>query len=147
MTSTVLVPMDESSSSVTALEFALSTYPNAEITVVHVIGVVDSEEALGRSKGKIQDRYLEAESTADRVLAEAESRAAEAGVEIDTDVTFGPPPQAIPEYASTHGLDHIIMGDHGMAGSNRMIDGTVPEMIVRRSSGPVTVVRDPDDNR
>lgn len=145
MTSTVLVPMDERSSSVTALEFALSEYPDADITVIYSIGVVDSADGLGRLRGETRNRYLEAESTADRVLADAESRASEADVALETDVAFGPPPQVIPEYASTHGIDHIVMGDHGMAGSKQLVNGTVPEMVVRRASVPVTVVRDPDE--
>ncbi|MCU4741647.1 universal stress protein [Natronoglomus mannanivorans] len=147
MTSHVLVPIDGEPSSRHALEFALSEHPEATIRALHVIGFVDSTRRLGTLGGDARERYLEAEDYAEQVLAEAQSLASDfdSGLEIETDVAFGPPPRVIPDYAAEHGVDHIVMGDHGMAGSRRMVLGSVAEMVVRRAAVPVTVVRENQD--
>ena len=142
MTDRVLVPMDGASPSEQALEHALSAHPDAEIVVLHVIGFVDSEEEIGRLEGDRRDRYEQAEAEADRIFARAEELAGPTGVELSTDVAFGPPARAIPAYAEEHDIDHIVMGNHGQAGARQILLGSVAETVVRRAPVPVTVVRE-----
>jgi nucleotide-binding universal stress UspA family protein len=142
MVERVLVPVDESERSRTALEYALETYPDASLTVLHVIdprdlrtyggieGWVDLEE-IGRQQ----------RDHAEEVVENARERAAERGVTVATEVVVGKAPRAIVEYAEEHGVDLVVMGSHGRSGVSRVLLGSVAERVVRRSPTPVTVVR------
>ena len=116
--------------------------PDAEIVVLHAIGFVDSEEQIGRLQGDRRDRYEWAEDEADGIFVRAEELAGRAGVDVATDVTYGPPSRAIPSYAGEHDIDHIVMGNHGQAGARQILLGSVTETVVRRAPVPVTVVRE-----
>jgi len=53
----------------------------------------------------------------------------------------GRPTKVIVEYADDHDIDQIVMGSHGRSGMSRILLGSVAEIVVRRASVPVTVVR------
>ncbi len=76
------------------------------------------------------------------MVADAESLASESGLVIETDVAFWPSSCVVPDDAEEHRVEHIVMGDHGTTGSERMVLGSVAEMVVARSPVTVTVVRD-----
>ena len=150
MTHSVLVPMDGGDSSVDALEYALRRHPESEITVLHVIGLVDTASQLEQPPDGLETEYRRAKAAAERLFDEARDRAAEAGVELTTALEYGPPSEVIPEYAESTRVDHIIMGEHGQSGSPAILLGSVAETVARRATAPVTVVRNPnlsDDER
>jgi len=142
MAKRLLVPVDGSDPADTALEFALEEYPDADITVLSVIDPTDvgygSVEAAPSTFERLQQS---AEKRTKNVLDEAESRAAEHGMEVTRETVIGMPSRAIVEWAENNDVDGIVIGSHGRQGVTRVLLGSVAESVVRRSPVPVTVVR------
>ena len=127
----LLVPMDDSEPARTALEHALSVFPDDEVTVVHA---VDDLEA-GYGGGNPADDAEEPEFFADvRAIADRHD------ARVETDVIEGTSADAILEYADERGVDQIVMGSEGRSGVSRMLLGSIAEAVTRRATVPVTVV-------
>jgi len=144
MGSHVLVPIDDSTRATQALDFVLESYPDATITVLHVVDPGDFYAATG-IEGAAMANYEQIrenhEKHAERLLEGARERAAEAGVEVETDHVLGSVSQSILRYVDENDVDHIVIGSHGRTGARRILLGSVAERIARRSPVPVTVVR------
>jgi nucleotide-binding universal stress UspA family protein len=142
MSKRVLVPMDGSPQSDKALDHVLTEYPDAEITILHVIDPVDAGYAADPMGGDYWEGWYEfAEDRADNIFEAARDQAAANDREIETVQDMGPPARLIVGYAEENGIDHIVMGSHGRKGVARVLLGSVAETVVRRASMPVTVVR------
>ncbi|MFB6207537.1 MAG: universal stress protein [Haloglomus sp.] len=137
----VLVPFDGSPMSERALDRAVETFPDAEITLLRVvdpIGVVYEAEAHGLPEAeRWHDR---ATAAAERLLATAADRARDAGAEAATAVETGRPARAILAYVADHDIDQVVIGSHSK-GLERLLLGSTAERVLRRSPVPVTVVR------
>lgn len=136
----VLVPIDNSEPAQAALEHAITTYPDVEITVIHVInpsvGVYNGQGAYDFK------RIVEIEEERAEALFETAREAAdEHDVSITTESIVGTPIRDIVEFAEENDVDHIVIGSHGRSGVSRVLLGSVAEQVVRRASMPVTVVR------
>lgn len=144
MATHVLVPVDESEQSDEALEFALSEYPDAKLTALHVVdaaeirGGVALESYSPESYGNLQDKR---EERAARILERAQARADRNDRDLETVQMVGTVVHSIVSYASAHGVDHIVLGSHGRTGASRVLLGSVAEKVTRRSPVPVTIVR------
>lgn len=139
MTKRVLVPMTHAEESKKALEHALSEFPDADITVVHVIDPgyhYGTEEYAGYEHVLRQE-----ERKAERLFETAEEVAADYGRGISTERLAGHTPSTILEYAEDHRIDHIVLGSRGRGGISRLLLGSVAEAVARRSPVPVTIVR------
>ncbi|MFC4246024.1 universal stress protein [Natribaculum luteum] len=136
----VLVAFDGTPLSTKALEHALDVYPDASITVLHVIDYV--EESYG-AKALVGDETLQerAHDRSAELLAEAEEIAAEHDLEVSTATEVGKSADKIVEYADTHDSEIIVIGSHGRSGISRILLGSVAETVIRRASVPVTAVR------
>jgi nucleotide-binding universal stress UspA family protein len=140
MISRVLVPMDGSEMSERALKYALEAHPNAEVTVLHVVG--EPSPMWGKATGIALADDLEeaakehARSVFDRALELAD---ADGDVELDTEVALGHPVRAILSRADDY--DAVVIGSHGGTVAERLFVGNVAEKVFRRSPVPVTVVR------
>lgn len=140
----ILVPVDFSSTSVRAVEYAhtLATRLGASLHVIHVCEV----PALTMSA---MDAYAIAYTNwsqqlgeeAERELAKATSQLT--GVVVTTEVLFGNPARAIVTAATTRKSDLIVMGTHGHGALMHVLVGNVAERVVRTSPCPVMTVRDP----
>jgi nucleotide-binding universal stress UspA family protein len=135
----ILVPMDGNQPSKAALEYVLTEFPEADVTVLHVIGVVDTAGEAERASGDRRAQLERAQADAEDLFEEVDRRAAEAGVEVTTETAFGPPSRTIPEFAED--FDRLVMGEHGQSGARQILLGSVAETVVSRSPVPVTVVR------
>ncbi|MGM0604654.1 MAG: universal stress protein [Halobacteriota archaeon] len=131
----VLVPMDGSSQSEAALEQALSLFPEADITVLHVVQITEFPDDKRKSPA---DLALE---RADSVVDSAVEIAREHDREIDTEIIEGHAGKTILNYADEISADHIVMGSTGRSGLQRVLLGSVAERVVRRSDTPVTIIR------
>ncbi|MFP4626786.1 MAG: universal stress protein [Natronomonas sp.] len=138
----VLVPVDGSDPADSAIDHAVTHFPEANITVLYVMDPVDGATAWGPVTG--EDWVSAAEERAESVLAEASERAADAGHDVETASVIGRPSQAIVEYAEEHDVDQVVIGSHGRKGVARVLLGSVAETVVRRTPSPVTVVRTPE---
>ncbi|WP_331235609.1 universal stress protein [Natronorarus salvus] len=144
MTEHVLVPVDESEQAMKALEFAVEGHPDARITALHVIDPRDFYGAAG-IEGAAMSNYEQMrevhQGRGDEVLEAARERAADAGVEIETDSILGSVSREIIDYTVDNDVNHVVIGSHGRTGASRILLGSVAERVVRRSPVPVTVVR------
>ncbi|AGB36216.1 universal stress protein [Natronococcus occultus] len=144
MTSTVLVPIDDSERSSDALEHALETHPDATITAIHVVDPrkfytgTGIEGSITADYERIREGY---EQQAQALLEDAREAATEHGVEIETEYVTGAVARSIVDYTADHDVDQIVMGSHGRSGASRILLGSVAEAVARRSPVPVTIVR------
>lgn len=131
--------MDDSEMAQRALEYALENHPDAEITVLHVVG--EPSSLMGAATGLALEDDLEgaAEERAKVVFDRARELAAEHDVEITTDVQLGQPTRAILNRADN--FDVVVIGSHGGSVADRLFVGNVAQKVFRRSPVPVTVVR------
>jgi len=142
MLSRILVPMDDSDPAGRALTYALENFPDAEVTVLHVVGVPSMlmGEAVGLSLEP--DLRGAADERAEPVLSRAREIAAERDREVDTVVGIGHPARNILDRAGEY--DTVVLGSHGAdwgRATRRFLVGNVAETVLRRATVPVTVVR------
>lgn len=135
MISRNLVPRDDSEMAQHALEYALENHPDAEITVLHVVGEPSPWGGAVMSLALEED--LE-EATED-VFDDAKELAAEYDVEITTEVQLGHPAQAIVNSADD--FDAVVIGSHGGLLIDRLVVGNVAQKVFRNSPVPVIVAR------
>ena len=146
MAESVLVPVDGSPLSMRALEHALKTFPDAEITVLHVIDLFDAEYGTGRETTfepmiGTEEWYEVAQAGTEQLFEHAEAVAAEHDHEIETESEVGDPERVIPDYAAEEEVDHLVLGAHGRPNPNRPLFGRVAETVAARAGVPVTLVR------
>ena len=139
MTKRVLVAMDDSEMADRALEHAIEHHPDAEITVLHVVG--EPSPWMGKAMGLAMEDDLEAakESHARAVLDRAGAIADDHGREIETDIGMGSPAKAIVNRAEN--FDLVVIGTHGGSLVDRLLVGNVAEKVFRNAPVPVTTVR------
>jgi len=143
MTRKVLVPVDSSEQSTTAMEFAVEKYPDSTIVALHVIDPSDFPSG-GFEAGAITDfeRFREEyREEGEAILDRNAEIASEAGVDVETAIETGRPAKTIVSYAVENAIDHIVIGSHGRTGASRILLGSVAENVTRRSPVPVTIVR------
>ncbi|AEH35862.1 universal stress protein [Halopiger xanaduensis] len=141
MVSHVLVPMDGSEMSERALEYALEVYPDAELTVLHVVGGPSPMWAEATGLALADDFEAKAREHADVIFDRAREIAADADsdVTLDTEIELGHPVRAIINRADDY--ETVVIGTHGGTVADRVFVGNVAERVVRRSPVPVVVVR------
>lgn len=139
MLARVLVPMDGSELAERALEYALENHPDAEITVLSVVGEPSVMMGGAMSLAFEDDVEEAARERAREVLDRARDLAADHDAEIDTVVAVGRPARAIVSRADDY--DAVVIGSHGGDVIGRLFVGNVAETVFRRSPVPVTVVR------
>ncbi|MEF8776370.1 MAG: universal stress protein [Haloarculaceae archaeon] len=140
----VLVPMDYGDLSTKALRRALADYPDAEITVLHVIDYRSTDlgpGGFGESREGLADWLADAREHAADLLEEAEEIAAVEGRSIETDIIVGEVAANILAYVGDHDADIVVMGSHGRSLPARVLLGSVSETVVRRAPVPVLLVR------
>lgn len=139
MASDLLVPIDGSSQSEAALAFAVEEWPDAEVTLLHVVNPVEAGySATGGVPAGGEDWYAAAESEAEEVLAAA---AESHDREFETRIEVGNPSTTVVETIEDGPYDHVVLGSHGRTGISRILLGSVAEAVVRNSPVPVTVAR------
>ncbi|SEO28605.1 Nucleotide-binding universal stress protein, UspA family [Halogranum amylolyticum] len=135
----ILIPIDGSLQSARAVEFAVDEWPDAELTLLHVIDPAGAGYGPGTGVPSGAEEWFEnAKTDAEELLSEATPRDT---VEASTMTEVGRPAQTIVEVADEAGFDHVVMGSHGRTGVSRILLGSVAEDVVRSSTVPVTVVR------
>ncbi|WP_159902917.1 universal stress protein [Salinirussus salinus] len=139
MVSRVLVAVDGSEVAEQALRYALDAHPDAEVTVLTVVGVPSAMfgEATAIALSEDPDRSIE--EHAEPVLERVRAVAAECDAEVTTEAAAGHPARTILDRAGAY--DVVVVGSHGGSLADRLFVGNVAESVVRHSPVPVTVVR------
>lgn len=131
--------MDDSEMATRALEYALETHPDADITVLHVVGEPSSMMGEAVALALEDDIEQAAEERATEVFDRARDIAHSHGIEISTDVAWGSPAKVIVNRADS--FDTVVIGSHGGSIADRLLVGNVAQTVFRRSPVPVTIVR------
>lgn len=139
MVARILVPVDDSEMAMRALRHALDTFPEAEVTVLHVSGGPSPMMGAATDLALSDDFADAAEERASDALDRARAVAAEYDAEVATEVRVGSPARIIVDVAED--FDAVVLGSHSGSLSERLFVGNVAEKVVRRSPVPVTVVR------
>ncbi|RLM63947.1 universal stress protein [Halorubrum sp. Atlit-8R] len=135
----VLVAMDGSDLSERALRYALDGHPDAEITVLTVVG--GASPMMGQAAGIAlsddgEDGVREAAAP---VFERAREIAAEYDATVETAVEAGRPARQIIDRAEE--FDVVVLGTHSGSLADRLFVGNVAKTVFQRSPVPVTVVR------
>ncbi|MDS0261466.1 universal stress protein [Haloarcula sp. S1CR25-12] len=142
MLSRILVPMDDSEQAGHALAYALDNHPEADITVLHVVGAPSMMMGDAVGLALEEDVGEAARERADPVFDRAREIAAERDREVDTRVGIGHPARNILDRAD--GYETVVLGSHGEdwnRATHRFLVGNVAETVLRRAQVPVTIVR------
>lgn len=133
----LLVPIDDSEPSHAALRYAHETFPDSEITALHVIPIEGYWGAFVDEPETIPGYEKEREHA--EVLLETAQDEVETGIE--TAVIAGSAAHQIVDFAGKGNFDAVVIGSHGRTGATRVLLGSVAEAVARRSPVPVTIVR------
>ena len=135
----VLVAMDGSDLSERALRYALDGHPDAEITVLHVVG--GASPMMGQAAGIAlsDDEEGGIREAAEPVFERAREIADEYDTAIETIVEAGRPARQIIDHAEA--FDVVVLGTHSGSLADRLFVGNVAKTVFQRSPVPVTVVR------
>ncbi|KAB1187307.1 MULTISPECIES: universal stress protein [Haloferax] len=139
MYNTILVPLDGSGPSDSALDEAMGLAKAMDATV-HALYVVDERvlHATQLDAGGLVRAY---EKEGERIVSKAVEAGDEAGVEVVTAVENGSPHRTILRYADEHDVDLIVMGTHGRRGLERYLIGSVTERVLRITDVPILTIR------
>lgn len=142
MVTRVLVPMDDSEHAGQALEYAFDTFPEAKITVFHVVGVPSPLMGEATALALADDIEETATEFAEPVFEHAREIASEYDREIDSTVGIGHPARNIVDRAEDY--DTIVIGAHGAdwtRATRQFLVGNVAETVSKRAPIPVILVR------
>ena len=138
----ILVPMDDSDHSEKALAYALDNFRDADVTVLHVVGVPSMMMGEAASLALADDFEAAAEERAESVFERARRLAADRDREVDTVVGVGHPARNVVDRAEKY--DTVVIGAHGAdrgRASRRFLVGNVAETVSKRAPVPVVLVR------
>ena len=141
----ILCPVDFSEFSDRAYEYALSLahHYGARLFVEHVIQPITSPYPYYAFPDTWNETVWSLDASADSELKKLLQIHHFDGVRPDLVVQRGLVPEAILDLAARESIDLIVMGTHGRQGLDRLAMGSVTERVVRRTRGPVLVVRKP----
>jgi len=131
--------MDDSEMADAALAFALSAFPSAAVTVLHVAGGPTSYMGEAMSLAVADDVDEAVADRAEPVFERARAIADDAGRAITTEIELGSPAKTIIDHAE--GFDLVVLGSHSSSLASRILLGNVAETVARDAPVPVTIVR------
>ncbi|MFB6196529.1 MAG: universal stress protein [Haloplanus sp.] len=148
MTRTVLVPFDGSPLSSEALRHALTTFPDATITVLYVVDLFEPDVPDGADIDSTYEPLMGSEAWyewTETITAHLFERARDLAEEYDrtveTESDIGDPKRIVVDHAAEESVDHVVIGAHGRPAEREAPLGSVATVVARRSNVPVTLVR------
>ena len=119
-----------------AADLARNCAPGAQVRVVVAMEAVSTE--LGEPVyGQLTAQRAEA---GHRLLAEAAALLGE-GLDVHTELLFGPAAESILRVADVRGCDLIVMGSRGLGALKGLLLGSHTQKVISHSLCPVLVVR------
>jgi len=143
---TLLVPVDFSSFSDKALEYAVAFADQfrAKIVLLHVVEPMVYPENYMTIPAVTDDINSSLMQAADQKLTEQRQRIEKDHVEVKVMTRLGRPYMEITDAAKELGVDLIILATHGHTGLKHVLLGSTAERVVRHAPCPVLTVRDPE---
>ncbi|MCH5461191.1 universal stress protein [Lactobacillus sp. LC28-10] len=141
MFSHILVPLDGSDNSMSALNVAIkiSRYFGSKITLMAVVDEARMTLAAGNVPMDIQS---ELRQHAREVIAAGKKTTEAAGIDAETVIDHGSPKNVIVETANKKDFDLIVIGKSGADALNRILIGSTTAYVVRHANVQVLVVND-----
>ncbi|TKX81563.1 universal stress protein [Halorubrum sp. SD626R] len=139
MVERVLVAMDDSELSERALRFALDAHPDADVTVLHVVGEPSSMMGAATGIALADDSEERVRELSEDVFERAGEIATEHGVAVAVESEVGSPASRIVERAEE--FDVVVIGTHSGSLTDRLLVGNVAKSVFQNAPVPVTVVR------
>ena len=143
MFKSVIVPLDGSECAQKAFAVAvdLAKQHGADVAIC---SIVDPVMVVGSAPpSPAMDVVLtDMQNEARRNVEDAVERARQAGVAARGEVITGLAFERILDFAKRNAADVIVMGTHGRQGLPRFFMGSVAEMVLRKSTCPVLIVRE-----
>lgn len=146
-----IVAIDGSQQSQIALEEAVDIAAESDATVVAVHAVDPSVYDEGGTEpvsdiADAGDRLIvESEADAERrgmdLLEDAAEYASRQGVRVETELLYGDPAVAIPEFLASDEADMLFVGHRGLSERLESVLGSVAKALLDSSPVPVTVVK------
>ena len=140
----ILLPTDGSKGVDRAIDHAVDAADRYDATL-HVLYIVDSDIVNAYSGDEFVDGSEGAEETLEErgreALDEVAAHAADAGVDVVTDLVYGVPHEEILRYTDEEDIDLTVMGSKTRSGDYRRMLGSVTERVSRRSVSPVSIVK------
>lgn len=138
----ILVPMDDSEHAERALDYALENFPDADVTVLHVVGAPSMMMGDATSLALADDFEAAVAERAEGVFERARQAATDRDRGITTVAGVGHPAKNVIERAEDY--DTVVIGAHGAdrgRATRRFLVGNVAETISKRAPVPVVLVR------
>ncbi len=135
----ILVPVDGSSSSLRALEFAADRYRRGEYADLLVLNVQPTLPPSRFVSRAMIAEHIERQSA--EALDPARKTARRSGVRPTFHVEKGEPAEAIVKFARRHNCDEIVMGTRGQGRVKGMLMGSVASKVVHLTRVAVTLVK------
>ena len=136
----VLVPVDFSERSITAIEHARAVAPKAELLLLHAFEVPYEGQLrmAGVEEARVEEIRKSARAEALKQLEELAARAGESGNGVRQLLVQGQAASAIVDQAKKHDCDLIAMGKQGLRMIEELVLGSVTRQVVER--GPCDVL-------
>jgi nucleotide-binding universal stress UspA family protein len=139
----VLIPVDESDTSLRAIDWVARSQPPSQPCEVELLNVRSLPEQFGAVSvldyGAVERALREGQQ---RVLAKALEHAERAGLkQVTIHVAHGLPAQQIVEAAKVQGADQIVMASHGRGAVGTFFLGSVAQQVVHLAPMPVTLIK------
>ena len=143
---TILVPVDFSSFSKKALEYAIAFAGQfgASVTLLHVVEPMVYPENCMSIPSATDDINGSLVDAAKKRLDEERLAVEKQGVPVKVMTRLGRPYVEITEIARELGIDLIIVATHGHTGLKHVLLGSTAERVVRHAPCPVLTVRNPE---
>ncbi|MEF8852498.1 MAG: universal stress protein [Haloarculaceae archaeon] len=146
-----VVAIDGSEAGDRALDYAveMTLAVDGDLTAVHAVdpdvydtGGPDPEgDRSAAERRLIIEDVEDAEDRGAEILDEAADRAAEAGLDVETELLYGAPAETVASFATAEGYDGVFVGHRGLSEREQRVLGSVAKGLVERATLPVTVVR------
>ncbi len=139
----ILVPVDFSIHSKTALEFALKIAPtyNARLQLLHVIEESIHPSFYAAGITSIFEFNSQLKTKSEQAIREMFESISGSDIEADIFVVEGRASSEIIKFAEEKSSDLIIIATHGLTGIEHLLLGSVTEKVVRMSKCPVLTIK------
>ena len=139
----ILVPIDFSIHSKTALKYALKIAPtyNAKLQLLHVVEEAIHPAFYASGINSIFEINSQLKSRSKEVIREMLDSVGGKEVEADIFVVEGRASSEIIKFAEEKSSDLIIISTHGLTGIEHLLLGSVTEKVVRMAKCPVLTVK------
>lgn len=135
----ILLAADGSEDSRAATDHALTLATGTGATV-HAVSVVETRTAYDNAIVDPDEVRENLRADAREAIAAVERAAEEAGVDCETAIEEGPPPERLLEAIARTGADVVVLGATGRSAFKRLVLGSTTERLLSESPVPVVVV-------